>query len=238
MSVVAAAPASGAPTPTLVALWEMNDQVAAGQSREDAMKDSSGNNLHGDVGSAVVLREPVATGNYAYRFKGDFATVDDERLVTIPDAQTGGRLDPGTGTFAISLRFKTGAADPNILQKGQAGQAGGYWKVVLKEGWPRCHFRDENGRTLAIGFVDDTRTQAKVNTKTWRTLRCERTATAVKATIDFDTPTPITKVLKRTAGNIDNTQPLSIGGKFHCEGVLVTCDYYAGAIDWIKIERP
>ena len=30
--------------------------------------------------------------------------------------------------------------------------------------------------------------------------------------------------------------PLTIGGKVDCDQVKVTCDYFAGDIDWVRIE--
>lgn len=195
--------------------------------------DSSGNALHGDVGRDVVAGETTPTGR-GYRFRGDWRIVNDERLVTWQDDD---RLDPGTQPFAVTLRVKTGALDPNIMQKGQNNQAGGYWKFVLKKGWPRCHFEDSTGRILAIGFVKDVRPETKVADNTWHTLRCEKTAKGVKATINYGEPGQISKFKRGTLGTINNAQPMFLGGKLFCDGGDVTCDYFAGAIDWVRIER-
>jgi hypothetical protein len=37
-------------------------------------------------------------------------------------------------------------------------------------------------------------------------------------------------------GSIANTWPLSIGGKYECDQINVTCDYFVGDIDWVRIE--
>ena len=37
-------------------------------------------------------------------------------------------------------------------------------------------------------------------------------------------------------GNISNTLPLTIGGKLNCDNVAITCDYFAGDIDYVTIE--
>ena len=228
--LAAAAPASGA-SAALVANWQMNEAAGATQ-----MTDTSGNGLHGQIGADVLTGQTVAGTNRAYRFVGkDAQVVNDGRLVTVPDDP---RLDPGIGTYAVTVRFRTPLQKPNILQKGQAGQTGGYWKVVLHNGWPRCHFRDETGKTLAIGFVDDPRPETKASSNTWRTLRCARTTTGVTITLDPDSSAPITRSLKGTIGKVDNSRPLSIGGKVDCDSELVGCDYLYGYIDWVRIERP
>jgi hypothetical protein len=37
-------------------------------------------------------------------------------------------------------------------------------------------------------------------------------------------------------GDITNTVPLTIGGKLNCDQISVTCDYFVGEIDYIRIE--
>jgi hypothetical protein len=221
MAMAASAPATGS---ELVASWQMEETSGS------VMVDSTGNGLDGVIGPKVVLGEATPEGNKAYRFKGDWWVPDDERLVQIPDDP---RLDPGAGTFKVTLRVKTGALDPNITQKGQANTVGGYWKFVVKKGWPRCHFRDATGKTLAIGFVNSTNPDTKVSDGEWHTISCARTATGVQVTIDA-----LSKFKRGSIGPIDNHFPMVIGGKLACDYVTVTCDYYAGAIDWVTLERP
>lgn len=209
--------------------WQMDETAGS-----TVMQDGSANQLHGQIGPDVVLHE-ATPDSFGYRFKGDWWVVNDNRLVTWPDDD---RLDPGTQPFAVTLRVKTGALDPNMIQKGQANQAGGYWKFVLKKGWPRCHFRDASGNTKAIGFVNDVRPETKVADNQWHTLRCEKTTTGVRVTIDYGEPDAISKFIKGTIGTINNTRPMFLGGKLDCDGVTVTCDYFAGVIDWVTLERP
>lgn len=220
---------SGSAFADVIGHWEMDEEQGSTQ-----MIDSSGNELHGDIGSSVVLHEANPTG-WGYRFKGDWWIVNPERLVTW---QEDDRLDPGTEPYAVTIRVKTGALDPNIIQKGQNNQRGGYFKFVLKKGWPRCHFEDETGKTLAIGFVNDVRPETKVADTEWHTLRCEKTATGVRVTIDYGEPDAISKFKRGTLGVINNSQPMFLGGKLFCDGSTVTCDYFAGAVDWLTIERP
>lgn len=209
----------------LVANWQMEETSGP------VMTDSSGNGLNGAIGSDVALGEATPEGNKAYRFKGDWRIVNDNRLVQIPDDD---RLEPAAGTFRITLRVKTGGLDANIAQKGQARTVGGYWKFAVNKGWPRCHFRDANRNNLAIGFVNSANPDVYLADGDWHTISCARTATGVQVTIDG-----ITKSLSKTIGPVNNKFPMTIGGKLACDPALdVTCDYFAGAIDWVTIERP
>ncbi len=233
--LVVTLPSAPAMALEVVGDWRMEESPG-----DTTMVNSAGDFLHGQIGSDVVLGEATPAGTKAYRFRGDWWIVNDERLVQVPDDNPDpddvSRLDPGRDPYAVTIRFKTGAHDPNIIQKGQSETSGGMWKLVLKKGWPRCHFRDENHVTKAIGFVNSTDPETKVDDNTWHTLRCERTATGVRVTIDPDTPEQRTKFIKGTLGDIDNDFPLTIGGKLACNFTDVTCDYMAGPIDWVRIE--
>ncbi len=220
--------ASQALADTMAADWRMEERSGS------TMHDSSGHNLDGIIGSAVVTGVLTSQGHRAYRFQGDRAVVNDRRLVRVPDNAL---LEPTNGTFAVTLRMKTGAHDPNIIQKGQSETTGGYWKFVLNDGWPRCHFRDGNHNTLAIGFVNNTDPETKVDDNNWHVIRCERTTDGVRATIDPGTPRAQTRFLRGSIGSVNNTFPLTIGGKRDCNGTTVTCDYFAGLIDWVRIKK-
>jgi hypothetical protein len=37
-------------------------------------------------------------------------------------------------------------------------------------------------------------------------------------------------------GTIANTRPLTIAGKGNCDQVEITCDYFSGDIDYVRIE--
>ena len=183
---------SGSAFAYVIGSWQMDETAGSTQ-----MMDSSGNGLHGTIGSDVVLHEANPSG-WGYRFKGDWWVVNPNRLVTWQDDD---RLDPGTEPYAVTIRFKTGAVDPNIIQKGQDNQTGGYFKLALKKGQPRCHFEDGTHNTRAIGFVGDPRPETNVADGDWHTLRCEKTATGVRLTIDYGEAGAITKNIKGTLGN-------------------------------------
>lgn len=210
--------------------WQLNETAGSTQAIDGTL-----NGLHGAIGDDVVLREATPGGGWAYRFRGEWWVVNDERLVLWEDDP---RLDPGTQPYAVTIRIKTGAVNTNIIQKGQANQTGGFWKLEVHNGWPTCHFRDENGRNRAIGFKNDSRPETVVADGDWHTLRCERTSTGVRLTIDYGSPTAITKFIRGTIGRVDNSRPLSLGGKVDCDRFTITCDYFAGAVDWLTIERP
>jgi hypothetical protein len=213
----------------VVADWEMNETTKA-----NGMVDSSGNGFTGDIGNEVRIGLSTGDGGLAYQFPGPhFAPYNPEKLVLIPDDPEG-RLDPGTSPYAVTIRFRTSAEKPNIVQKGQNNVRGGFMKLVLKNGWPRCHFEDGNQNIKAIGFVKTD--VPKVNDNRWHTLRCERTATGVRVTLEPGEPNEVSRFIRGTVGNIDNSRPFFIGGKLDCNREGVTCDFFNGQLDWVRIE--
>ena len=210
--------------------WQMNE--TSGQT----MVDSSGNGLNGYIGRSVRINYPTPTGK-GYHFEGPLNVQNRERLALVDDTPM---LDPGTGTYSVSVRFRTTGSRPNILQKGQSEDSGGYWKLVIHTGWPRCHYRDENHNTKAIGFYKSPNPNAKVDDGDWHTLRCVRNLTNVCVYLDEGTPSAMSRCIKGSIGRIDNKWPLSIGGKLRCDPARAstTCDYFNGDIDWVRIEKP
>jgi hypothetical protein len=223
--------AAAAYSATVVGNWQMNE------SGGRTMVDSSGNGLNGYIGTSVVTNWPTGDGGKAYHFNGPLNKQDHERLVTVADTSA---LDPGTGTYSVIVRFRTNGSRPNILQKGQSEDAGGYWKLVIHVGWPRCHYRDLNYNTKAIGFYKSPDPNSKVNDGKWHVVRCERNTNSVCIYLDEGTSHAMKKCIKGSIGNINNKWPLSIGGKYRCDPARAstTCDYFNGDIDWVRIERP
>ena len=225
----AAAPAGY--SAAVIGSWQMNE--TGGRT----MVDTSGNGFDGYIGTSVVTNWATGDGGRAYHFNGPLNVQNRERLATVPENQA---LDPGTGTYSVIIRFRTTGSRPNILQKGQSEDTGGYWKLVIHNGWPRCHYRDENYNTKAIGFENSPNPNAKVNDGDWHVLRCERNAASVCVYLDEGTPNYMKRCIKGSIGRIDNKWPLSIGGKYRCDpaAARTTCDYFNGDIDWVRIERP
>jgi hypothetical protein len=137
------------------------------------------------------------------------------------------RHNPGAGDYTVTVRFRTTMSPSNIVQKGQRGVAGGYWKIEQDNGRPRCVFYPGNGRGLsavATKPVDDGQ---------WHTVMCERTARSVSIYVDG--------VRYRTVtgphGTIANTMGLSVGGKSRCDQVRTGCDYFSGDVDYVRIQK-
>jgi hypothetical protein len=136
------------------------------------------------------------------------------------------RLNPGTGDYAVELRMRTTHSFGNVIQKGQATTRGGYFKFQAPSGKISCLFRGSVGdSTASSGAV-------RVNDGQWHTVRCERTATGVVMTVDG----VVTGRNRNRSGTIANTRPLTIAGKLNCDQVEITCDYFAGELDYVKIE--
>jgi hypothetical protein len=210
---------------TDVASWQMNEPVGA-----SVMTDSSGNGIHGAIGSAV-RTGTVVDGATGYRWpfvRPNEPPAKPERLVTVSDP----RLNPESGDYAIEIRFRTTHSFGNMVQKGQAGAKGGYFKWQIPKGKVTCLFRgyDSAGNRLSKAVNSGSR---PLNDGAWHVVRCERTSDRLTMTIDGTT---VRRALGPT-GNISNPVPLTIGGKPNCDQIKITCDYFAGDIDYIKIQN-
>jgi hypothetical protein len=208
-----------AATTTPVAIWEMNEASGA-----TVMADSSGNGLNGRIGNEVRVGWTVdgATGYRFERLTPNTPPAHPEHLVTVPHSEL---LNPGTRDFAVTIRTRQTAKFGNIIQKGQSGAKGGYFKFQNPRGTVQCLFRGSLGSN-GIGSPQP------LNDGLWHTIRCERTATQVIMSVDG----VVVRRHNGATGNIANTWPLSIGGKVNCDQIEVTCDYYAGTIDRIQID--
>ena len=38
-------------------------------------------------------------------------------------------------------------------------------------------------------------------------------------------------------GTLDNAIPMTVGGKINCDQITVTCDYFSGDIDYLRISK-
>jgi Laminin G domain len=216
-------PIGAAATVTLTN-WQMNESAGT-----NVMIDSSGHGINGVVGSAI-LTGNTENGVTFYRWTStnpNQPPPKPERLVQVNNST----LNPGTRDYAITVRFRTTHNYGNMIQKGQSGAPGGYFKWQIPSGNLSCLFRGRSS-TGAILSKQVSSGTIKLNDGQWHTVKCERTADRVTMTIDG--------VLRRTAlgptGSISNTVPLTIGGKLNCDQVSVTCDYFAGDIDYVQIQ--
>jgi hypothetical protein len=207
---------------TPVANWQMNEAAGA-----TVMMDSSGNGLDGTIGSHVQTGAALTGGGTGYRFpylKPNTPPADPEHIVQVPNKT---RLNPGTGNFAVEFRMRTTHSFGNIIQKGQAGSAGGYWKFQQPSGKVSCLFRGSAGSSTASAG-----STVRVNDGNWHTVRCERTSSSVTMYIDGQRTGRNTN----PTGAIANTRPVTIAGKGNCDQINITCDYFSGDLDYVKIE--
>lgn len=224
VTVAAAAPATGVAT-TTVSDWRMGERAGA-----KVMIDSSGNRLNGTIGADVRtgVNMAGARGGTAYKWrpsKRDAAQSQPERLIRVSDAWA---LDPQTRDYAVSIRYRTTQRSGNLLQKGQSAAPGGFWKLDSHKGVLRCLFRGARGS-------ESVNSGSALNDGSWHTVRCLRTADRVTMTVDAGTKAQITRRALGVTGKISNANPLTIGGKANCDQVKVSCDYYTGAIDYVRI---
>ncbi len=204
-----------------VATWEMNEPSGAA-----TMVDSSGNGLDGTIGSVVRTGTSV-DGAVGYRFPfgpPNTTPADTPRLVQVNNSA----LNPGNRDFAITIRFRTTRDFGNVLQKGQHGAKGGYYKLELPHGKLTCLFRGVVNGTLVGKTVNS---GVPLNDGQWHNVTCLRTATQITMTIDGTK----TRRANAVTGAINNTVPLTIGGKVNCDQIKVTCDFYTGDIDRVDI---
>ena len=204
-----------------VATWEMNE--AAGAS---TMVDSSGQGIDGVIGSVVKTGVQVQ-GAVGYRFPygpPNQIPADTPRLVTV----SSGAMNPGDRDFSVTIRYRTTHDFGNIMQKGQHGSKGGYWKLEAPHGKLTCLFRGQVNGTLVGKTVNS---GVALDDGDWHTVTCLRTADQITMTIDGTS----TRRAKGATGTISNAVPLTIGGKVNCDQVTVTCDFFSGDIDRVAI---
>ena len=135
-------------------------------------------------------------------------------------------LEPGDGQFTIQLRYRTKESFGNITQKGQATTRGGQWKIQSPQGIPSCLFQGADGQ-VATGA------KTALNDDQWHDLTCVLTATGVTMYVDGEQRNRKNGV----TGRIDNDIPLTIGGKINCDQLQITCDYFSGQIDYLRLSK-
>jgi Laminin G domain len=217
-ALVGAGTASAA-TRTTVAQWNMNESPGA-----KVLVDSGPHHLNGTIGTSITLNGAYHT--FPHVTRGTGGTVDPQHLDLIFSSM----LNPGTSDFIVTVLLKipnVAASLGNVMQKGQTGTPGGFWKLQLDGGQGRilCEFVSPTGS----GGI---RSKQIIADNHWHTVTCERNATSVSTTVDG-----VTTRINHAVGNISNTQPLSIGGKYKCMATpMHDCDYFIGSIDFVLIQ--
>ncbi|MCW3818373.1 PKD domain-containing protein [Micromonospora sp. DR5-3] len=216
--LVGGSPAQATATRT-VAFWSMDEPAGS-----TVLTDSSGNGRNGTVGAEVVtgVRYAGSTGHrFATHLPSDMEYVPGH-VDLVPHSTD---FNPDAGDFSFTIRYRTTYSFGNILQKGQGATVGGYWKFEAPGGKPKCLFRGGDGASRT-GYTD-----VSIADGQWHTVTCNRTSSYVEMYVDGVR----TSRLTGPTGTIANNWQLSIGGKSSCDGVKVTCDYFAGDIDYVKI---
>jgi Concanavalin A-like lectin/glucanases superfamily len=230
VALVAAAPLAATPVATLPtasaapanqAIYQMNEAPGA-----TTMIDSSGNGLNGTINQAGLDTGVVfggATG-YLWPFRSPTAPpASPERVIRVPDNS---KLDPLGDTFTVEIRYRTTNSFGNIMQKGQSTSTGGQWKIQNPGGRPSCLFKSSAGQASVRSVAD-------LSDGQWHVLRCVRTPSRVSMYVDG----AFVNQKNGATGTINNSIPLTIGGKLNCDQITVTCDYFSGGIDYVKITR-
>jgi hypothetical protein len=207
-----------------VALWEMNEGPGA-----TSMHDSSGNGLNGNIVPSDQIQTGFtfngATGYHWVRRAPNQPPAVPERIIQVPDNDQLDPTDPSV-TYTLEVRYRTREDFGNIVQKGQANTRGGQIKIQNPMGRPSCLF------TGAIRRVS-TRSTVALNDNAWHVLTCVKTATSVTIFVDGVQN-------HRQNGNtgvINNSIPYTVGGKINCDQIEITCDYFSGDIDYVRIYK-
>ena len=219
MTLAIAAPASAA----TLADWEMNEGSGA-----TTMIDSSGH-VNGTIGSAVQTGVSIS-GAIGYQWPFASPTAPPAKPERIVQANSNS-LNPGSGAYTVSLRYRTTQNFGNIVQKGQAGASGGYFKIENPNGRINCVFRGRNSSGTLVRKAVQSPTVTSDGA--WHVATCTRTSTGVTLTIDGKAA----GTAKGNTGSISNTRPITIGGKLNCDQINTSCDYFTGALDWVKISN-
>lgn len=217
--VTPAAPAAAVASRT-VAFYSLDEAAGAA-----VLSDDSGNGHDGAIGTDVttgVVHAGATVHRFATHLPADGAFPG--HVNRIPHT---GDLNPDSGDFSIEVRLRTSYPFGNILQKGQGATIGGYWKLENPAGKPRCLFRGASGASRT-GY-----SKVEVDDGQWHTIRCNRTSSYVEMYVDGVRQSR----LNGSTGSIANTWGLTLGGKGDCDGVEVTCDYFVGDIDWVRVQK-
>lgn len=209
----------------LVARWEMNESEGA-----TSILDSSGNGHHGSIGNDVVTGV-LEGGETVYRwlFTPPAGGHEPERIVNVPHAP---EFNPDRDDYSITMRYRTNVPFGNIVQKGQGGAPGGYWKIENPGGYLTCVFRGvaNNGKFNRREVVSS----RPLNDDEYHTITCERIGSQLRLIVDGE----LDDIANNATGSILNDRPMSIGGKTNCDNVTISCDYFTGWIDEISISKP
>jgi hypothetical protein len=191
--------------------------------------DSSGMGHNGAIGSHIKMSGSFGTWDRHSPDAGIYYGA--AHLIMVNDALDGS-LDPGTGNFSVEIRYRSTNKFGNMIQKGQATTVGGQVKFQQPKGIMSCMFKSSSTSKAAISSI------TPLNDGQWHIVRCDRYPTKVEMFVDG----VFRNRINHTTGNINNTKPWTIGGKFDCDTSDPTvgadsCDYWGGDIDYVKLTK-
>ena len=223
LSALVLASPSTATAETVEADWQLGEEPGA-----PFMLDGSGKAHNGALSpGAAAAGLTLESGVYHWSLRCPACLpAAPARVVQVPDS-TGLDIPDPTVRYALEFRFKTNKGYGNIMQKGQATTAGGQIKVENPNGFTRCVFLGANGAYVSVP------SPIALNDGVWHIVKCVHNATSVETWVDGVK----VAVKNQRTGPIDNAKPFVIGGKIDCNQITVTCDYFSGYVDWVRITR-
>ncbi len=213
--------------------FQMNEPSGA-----TMMDDSGALDLKGSINQAGLntgVTKDAAT-SYQWEYTSPVAPpAKPERVIQVPDNAA---LDAGSDTFTVEVRYQTVNSFGNVMQKGQSGSVGGQWKIQQPGGYPSCLFKR---RTNNEDFQISVQSTVDFSMNSWHTLKCVRSGNNVTMFVDgvYNAQKNFSGVgdmgTSGSVGTINNTVPLTIGGKLNCDQIETTCDYFTGWIDYVRL---
>jgi PKD repeat protein len=207
---------------TLVADWQLNDPAGS-----TVMVDGTGH--HNGAISPDAAADGLTLNGSLYDWSLRCPACPPAQLPRVVQVPDSSELDipDASVTQTIEFRFKTPKGYGNIMQKGQALDTGGQIKIENPNGFTQCVYIGANRTYVAVP------SPVQLNDDKWHVFRCVHTSKQVQTWVDG-----VEVASKNVAtGPINNAMPFVIGGKSHCDNVTITCDYYTGDIDWVRIYR-
>jgi Laminin G domain len=207
-----------------VARWEMNEGRNA-----SVMHDATAHKLNGRIASRATEEGLTLRRHSHYHWSNRCATCGQVARGRVVKVSDDGRLEiPNPDvTYVLALRFRTTKPGGNYVQKGQATSDGGQIKVQAWEGKVECQFKGRSGAVVKTG------SPKALDDGAWHTIRCVRTPHAVQEYVDGSR----VDLDRGRTGLINNSLPLTVGGKLNCDQVKVECDYFSGSMDYIRIRK-
>jgi hypothetical protein len=198
--------------------WKLNEPPGS-----TTAADYSGNGMDATIGDLVNVGMTSNNRTYVNFPSAGAWTPNDQRLILHDDNDM---LDPGDSTYRIAIAFRTRTTGTNIVQKGQSGTVGGYWKLEVHNGLASCFFRGGNGQQSGVG------SGFRIDDGQWHKVVCTRYPDRTVMRVDGQW----TGTRWAPSGTVSNIKQLSIGGKAECGGT-VGCDYFVGDIDYLRISK-